>query len=63
MARSASKLEKEIAALYREHCSGIEIDVMELENVFNVAKAAHAVGLPMKEALCEYVESIRMDKK
>jgi hypothetical protein len=56
---AANKLEKEIGAIYKANCSGIQIDIFDISKVFAVAKKAHAEGRDMKEAIVSFVQTIR----
>lgn len=52
-------LDREIDQLYRESCSGIQINIMDIPSVFRVAKEARAQGKDMREAIVNFVQSIR----
>ncbi len=63
MQKRKSKAEKaldaEIDALYREHCNGIQVSIMDIPRIFAHAKQARAEGRDMKEAIVSFVNSIR----
>lgn len=60
MATKADKaLDREIDKLYRENCSGIQIDIFDIPKVFAEARKAKAEGRDMKEAIVSFVNSIR----
>jgi len=57
---SADKaLDREIDALYREHCCNIQVSIMDIPRIFAEAKKARAEGRDMKEAIVSFVNSIR----
>jgi hypothetical protein len=56
---AAKKLDAEINKLYCENCSGIQIDIMDISKVFDVAKKARAEGRDMKDAIVSFVQTIR----
>lgn len=60
MASKADKaLDREINKLYRENCSGIQIDIFDIPKVFAEARKARAEGRDMKDAIVSFVNSIR----
>ncbi len=60
MASKADKaLDREIDKLYRENCANIQINIMDIPRIFQVAKEARAQGKDMKEAIVTFVNSIR----
>ena len=60
MASKAEKaLDREIDKLYRENCSGIQIDIFDIPKVFAEARKAMAEGRDMKEAIVSFVNTIR----
>ncbi len=60
MASKADKaLDREIDKLYRENCSGIQIDIFDIPKVFAEAKKAKAEGRDMKEAIVSFVNKVR----
>lgn len=52
-------LDREIDKLYRENCSGIQIDIFDIPKVFAEARKAKAEGRDMKGAIVSFVNSIR----
>lgn len=44
-------LDKEIERLYHLHAMGRQIDILDITKVFGAARAAHAQGLSMEEAV------------
>lgn len=52
-------LDREIDKVYRENCSGIQIDIFDIPKVFAEARKAKAEGRDMKEAIVSFVNSIR----
>jgi hypothetical protein len=39
--RESNKLDKRIESIYYKRCSGIQIDIMDIPKIFNVARAAY----------------------
>jgi ferritin-like metal-binding protein YciE len=56
---AAKKLDAEINKLYHQHCSNIQIDIMDISKVFEVAKKARAEGRDMASAIISFVQTIR----
>ena len=52
-------LDREIDKLYRENCANIQINIMDIGKVFAHAKAARAQGQDMKQAIIDFVQTIR----
>lgn len=60
MASKADKaLDREIDKLYRENCTNIQINIMDIPRVFAEARKARAEGRDMKDAIIAFVNSIR----
>jgi hypothetical protein len=57
--KAEKELDAEIDRLYREHCDGIQIDIMSVPSIFAEARKARAEGRDMKEAILNYVNTIR----
>lgn len=57
--KAEKALDNEIDAIYREHCANIQIDIMAIPSIFAEAKKARAEGRDMKDAIVNYVNSIR----
>lgn len=52
-----------IERLYRQRCSGIEINIMDISKVFKVGHAAIAAGLDdsaVGDAIYDFVQTIRL---
>lgn len=56
---AAKKLDIEIENIYIQNCVGIEIDMMDIAKIFEVARKAHIENRCMKTAIVEFVQSIR----
>lgn len=52
-------LDREIDKLYRENCSGIQIDIFDIPKVFAEARKARTEGRDMKEAIVSFVNKVR----
>jgi len=52
-------LDREIDKLYRENCSGIQIDIFDIPKVFAEGRKARAEGRDMKDAIVSFVNKIR----
>jgi hypothetical protein len=53
------KLDAEISAIYHKHCNGIQIMIMDMPKIFDVAKKARLEGRDMTDAIVNFVQSIR----
>lgn len=57
---SADKaLDREIDALYREHCANIQVSILDIPSIFAEARKARTEGRDMKDAIVSFVNSIR----
>jgi hypothetical protein len=57
-----NKAEKRIDAAYRLHCSGVEIDIMDIGKIFKVGRGLIAAGMADEQLgahLLAYVNTIR----
>ena len=62
MARQSKEdkaLDREIDKLYRENCSGIQIDIFDIPKVFAEARKARSEGRDMRDAIVSFVNIIR----
>jgi molecular chaperone GrpE (heat shock protein) len=57
--RAEKKLDREISAIYKEHCQGAIIGLMDITKVFDAAKKAHEEGKDMKDTILETVKVLR----
>ena len=58
---AGKKLDKEIERIYYANCSGIQIPMMDIPNVFAAGRRAYVEGRDMKDAIVSYVDSIRVN--
>lgn len=58
---AAKKLDQEIERIFRSHCAGIAINIMDLGKVYAAGRKAHAEGSDMIQAVVSVVHSLRKD--
>jgi hypothetical protein len=51
-----------IGEIYKRRCNGIPIPIMELQKIYDVARAAIDAGQDVEDTIVSYVDSIRADK-
>jgi hypothetical protein len=56
---AAKNLDRLIERIYRQNCSGITIDMLDIGKVFAEGRKAAAEGRDLKEAIVTFVETIR----
>jgi hypothetical protein len=56
--RASDAIDCEIDRIYRENCSGIQIDIFDIPRVFDAGRKARTEGRDMKEAIVSFVASI-----
>lgn len=61
--RAEAYIDKMVDKVYRENCSGIQINMMDIPKVFAAGREALAEGRDLKTAIIEFVETIRCDGK
>ena len=62
MARQSKQdklIDAEINKIYCQTFSGVQVDIMELPKIFQIGKKAYLAGEDIKQAMIEYVNSIR----
>lgn len=60
--REQDKLDKRVERAYYKHCSGVQIDIMDIGKVFEVGREAIKRGASdaeLESAVREYVQTIR----
>ena len=59
---AAKRLDQEIERIFRSHCAGISINIMDLGKVYAAGRKAHAEGSDMIAAVVTMVDSLRKDQ-
>ena len=52
-------LDRQIDAIFRANCSGIQIDMMDISKIFAAGKAAAAAGADIQAAVLSTVAALR----
>lgn len=58
-AKEQKALDREITRIYTTECEGIQIDLFDIPKVFRAAYKAKEEGQDMKQAIVDFVQSIR----
>lgn len=61
MRRTAKAVDRLIDEIYREHCAGLQIDVMRIGKLFDMARKLLAQGYPRQEIGARMVEFVKGD--
>lgn len=59
--RQANKLDKQIEQIFYAHCSGIQINVLDIGKVFAAGRAAAAAGESIEAAVIARVAQLRVN--
>lgn len=57
--RAAKALDNEIDEIYRKNCSGIQVNILDIPQIFDEGRKARAEGRDVKEAIVSFVQTIR----
>lgn len=57
--KTEKALDKEIDKIYKENCVNIEIDIMDIQKIFDAGHKAASEGKDLKEAIVAIVQKIR----
>lgn len=60
--KAEKALDREIDVIYRTNCEGIVIDIMSIPSIFEEGRRARAEGRDLKEAIVNYVNSIKKER-
>jgi hypothetical protein len=52
-------IDNEIDLIYRQNCSNIQVSIMDIGKIFEVGRKAKLEGRDMKQAIVDFVETIR----
>jgi hypothetical protein len=57
--KAEKHIDKQIEAVYREHCSGVQINMLDIPKVFDEGRKAIAEGRDLKTAIVDFVKTIQ----
>ena len=59
--REQTKLDNEIDGLYNKHGFGVQINMMDIQNVFKDCRAAFAAGKDLEQAVKDAIEKYKVN--